>query len=131
MSAYVYVDPPEPAVGIWFCPQCLVLREFDTDAASHPIGGRPSADCPLYCTTCQTRIDEHHTVLERYPQPPVISETRKMSPADRAAGIERLRLARLSAIPLDDPEAAPPATSDDDFQAQLRQLTTSRHGPLG
>jgi len=131
VSAYAYVEPPPPAVGIWFCPSCLVLREFDTDASSEPFGGRPSADCPLYCTACETRIDERHTVLERYPQPPMITETRKMSPADRAAGIERLRLARLAQIAADDPEAAPPPPSDDDFQAQLRQLSTSRHGALG
>lgn len=131
MSAYAYVEPPPPAVGIWFCPRCLEWREFDTSASEQPFGGRPSAECALYCTTCEHRIDETHTVLERAPEPPRIIDTKRMSPEDRAAGIERLRIARLRTVALDDPDAEPAPPTDDDFQAQLRQLSTSRHGPLG
>lgn len=126
MTAFAYVDPPPPAVGIWFCGVCVTWREFDTDVESEKMGGRASADCPLYCTTCETRIDERHHVLHRDPEPPRIVRTDRMTAEERAAGIERLRIARLRLVAPDDPEAPAPAGTDDDFAIQLRQL--SRNG---
>lgn len=133
MSAHAYIEPPPPAVGIWFCPACLEWREFETDAESEKIGGRATLDCPLYCTTCQTRIDERHHILTRDPEPPRIIGTQRMAPSERAAGVERLRLARLKLVqPDNDPQLlAPPAPAhdDSDLQAQIRQLSDHGHGP--
>lgn len=132
MSAFAHVEPPPPAVGIWFCGTCLRWQEFDTDVESERLGGRAgTADCPLYCTACQTRIDERHEVLHRDPEPPRITRTFRMSLADRAAGIERLRLARLRFVAPDDPEPEPAPATDDDLALQLRQLGAQRHGALG
>lgn len=130
MSAYAYIEPPPPAIGIWFCPACLEWREFETDAESEKIGGRAVLDCPLYCSTCQTRIDERHHILEREPEPPRVIETIRMSAAERAAGAERLRLARLKLVqPDNDPELPPAAPDETDLQTQIRQLSDHRHGP--
>lgn len=129
MSAYAYVEPPPPAVGIWYCGDCLAWREFETDVESEQMGGRATFDCPLYCTTCQKRIDERHVIIQREPEPPRIAETIRMTPAERAAGIERLRLARLKLVAVDDPEDAPAPIGEDDHAMQLRQLLNSRHAP--
>ena len=129
MTAYAYVEPPPPAVGIWFCGVCLLWREFETDVESEKMGGRAVSDCPLYCTTCQTRIDERHTIVQRAPEPPRIAATHRMSPEERAAGIERLRVARLKLVAVDDPEEAPATVDEDDHALQLRQLLNHRHAP--
>jgi hypothetical protein len=130
VSAYAHIEPPPPAIGIWFCPACLEWREFETDVESEKLGGRATLDCPLYCTVCQTRIDERHHVLQRDPEPPRIIDTKRMSPTERAAGVERLRLARLKLVqPDNDPEQPPSAPDDSDLQAQIRQLSDHRHGP--
>ena len=124
MTAYAYIEPQPPYEGIFYCPGCVLDREFETDVEYE---GREMANKPLYCTACARRIDVKVTRIEVYPDPPILVEEAAMTIEQRQAGKARLLQKRLEGIPPDDEEMVELVGSDEaDLRAQIAMLENRR-----